>query len=218
MAIRSPRPLCKGITDSHDQSADWSRNDTQILSASVIAKPVRTLTVGSELSAAGGRGSEVSEWPRSKFPASAVRQRRNFGHRNRIIGPYGWEHAGMSLGTNGGMDMKKCGYCGKEVKGELDFCSDGCEKSYKDENEKDERRIKYFAGGIVLGLLVIAVSAFTKSVFMVGIGIIIMGIVEFLLPFTTPETIAFLGYKRAKTAGRIAGIVLIAVGIWVGLI
>ena len=132
--------------------------------------------------------------------------------------PYGWEHAGMSLGTNRGMDMKKCGYCGKEVKGELDFCSDGCEKSYKDENEKDERRIKYFAGGIVLGLLVIAVSAFTKSVFMVGIGVIIMGIVVFLLPFTTPETIAFLGYKRAKTAGRIAGIVLIAVGIWVGLI
>ena len=44
--------------------------------------------VGSELSAASGRGSEVSEWPRSKFPASAVRQRRNFGHRNRIIGPY----------------------------------------------------------------------------------------------------------------------------------
>ena len=44
--------------------------------------------MGSELSAASGRGSEVSEWPRSKFPASAVRQRRNFGHRNRIIGPY----------------------------------------------------------------------------------------------------------------------------------
>ena len=50
---------------------------------------VRRADVGSELSAAGGRGSEVSEWLRSKFPASAVRQRRNFGHRNRIIGPYG---------------------------------------------------------------------------------------------------------------------------------
>ena len=46
--------------------------------------------MGSELSAASGRSSEVSEWPRSKFPASAVRQRRNFGHRNRIIGPYGY--------------------------------------------------------------------------------------------------------------------------------
>ena len=54
----------------------------------ICASPVRA-DVGSELSAAGGRGSEVSEWPRSKFPASAVRQRRNFGHRNRIIGPYG---------------------------------------------------------------------------------------------------------------------------------
>ena len=51
----------------------------------VIARPVRTLAVGSELSAASGRGSEVSEWPRSKFPASAVRQRGNFGHRNRDI-------------------------------------------------------------------------------------------------------------------------------------
>ena len=49
--------------------------------------------VGSELSAASGRGSEVSEWPRSKFPASAVRQRRNFGHRNRVIVPYGARRA-----------------------------------------------------------------------------------------------------------------------------
>ncbi len=32
----------------------------------------------------------MSEWPRSKFQATAVRQRRNFGHRNRVIGPYGW--------------------------------------------------------------------------------------------------------------------------------
>ena len=27
----------------------------------------------------------MSEWPRSKFQVSAVRQRRNFGHRNRDI-------------------------------------------------------------------------------------------------------------------------------------
>ena len=46
---------------------------------------VERADVGSELSAASGRGSEVSEWPRSKFPASAVRQRGNFGHRNRDI-------------------------------------------------------------------------------------------------------------------------------------
>ena len=54
----------------------------------VTRSAVRWADVGSEPSAASGSGSEVSEWPRSKFPASAVRQRRNFGHRNRIIGPY----------------------------------------------------------------------------------------------------------------------------------
>ena len=45
--------------------------------------------MGSKLSAASGRRSEVSEWPRSKLGASAARQRGNFGHRNRGIVPYG---------------------------------------------------------------------------------------------------------------------------------
>ena len=45
--------------------------------------------VGSKLSAASGRRSEVSEWPRSELGASAARQRGNFGHRNRGIVPYG---------------------------------------------------------------------------------------------------------------------------------
>ena len=53
----------------------------------------RRADVGSELSAASGRRSEVSEWPRSKFPASAVRRRRNFGHRNRVIVPCGARRA-----------------------------------------------------------------------------------------------------------------------------
>ena len=35
-----------------------------------------------------------------------------------------------------------------------------------------------------------------------------------LLPFTTPETINFLGYQKSKFAGRISGILLIAVGVW----
>ena len=60
-------------------------NDRSRKNLRVISRPVRRLVVGSESSAASGRGSEVSEWPQSKFPASAVRQRRNFGHRNRVI-------------------------------------------------------------------------------------------------------------------------------------
>ena len=65
--------------------AERPRNDRSRKNLRVIPRPVRRLVVGSEPSAASGRGSEVSEWLRSKFPASAVRQRRNFRHRNRVI-------------------------------------------------------------------------------------------------------------------------------------
>ena len=57
--------------------------------------------VGSELSATSGGCSEVSEWQRSKFPASAVRQRRNFEHRSRITPPY--ERGTRSAAGNGGL-------------------------------------------------------------------------------------------------------------------
>ena len=53
-----------------------------------------------------------------------------------------------------------------------------------------------------------------NNVSIIGIGIIVMGIDVVLLPFTTPETISFLGYQKSKFAGRISGILLIAVGVW----
>ena len=78
-------PIRTRRTDCHNRCAHRLRNDGSRKNLRVIPRPVRRLVVGSEPSAASGRGSEVSEWPRSKFPASAVRQRRNFGHRNRVI-------------------------------------------------------------------------------------------------------------------------------------
>ena len=95
--------LGTGDADCHSQCAHWLRNDMVFTRGQckagrrgggtppygwVTRSAVGRADVGSELSAASGRSSEVSEWPRSKFPASAVRQRRNFGHRNRVIGPY----------------------------------------------------------------------------------------------------------------------------------
>ena len=76
-------PLGKGALGRGVRIATTS--DRSRRNSRVIPRPVRRLVVGSEPSAASGRGSEVSEWPRSKFPASAVRQRRNFGYRNRVI-------------------------------------------------------------------------------------------------------------------------------------
>lgn len=73
--------------------------------------------------------------------------------------------------------------------------------------------------GIILGFLVMFYGIISNNnVFIIGIGIIVMGIDVVLLPFTTPETINFLGYKKSKFAGRISGILLIVVGVWMWFI
>ena len=101
--------------------------------------------------------------------------------------------------------MKRCSYCGKKINGSVGFCSDACESRYKKVMEKDGPKVKYFISGLILG-------------FLIGMGSIVIGIDVVFFPFTTPETTAFLGYQKAKLVGRVAGIFLIAVGIWVGTI
>ena len=86
--------------------------------------------------------------------------------------------------------MKKCRYCGKDLDSNLVFCSNECENSYRKIIENDRHKIKYF----------------------------ILGITVVLFPFTTPETIALFGNKKSRFIGRILGMLLIAVGIWVGFI
>ena len=67
------------LGDDLSAAADLIENQQREIEA------LRQANEGSDPSAASGGYSEVSEWPRSKFQASAVRQRRNFGHRNRVI-------------------------------------------------------------------------------------------------------------------------------------
>ena len=115
--------------------------------------------------------------------------------------------------------MKKCRYCGKELNSNFEFCSNECENSYRKIIEKDRQKIKYFMIGIILGFLVMFYGIISNNnVFIIGIGIIVMGIDVVVLPFTTPETTTFLGYRKSKVVGRILGILLIAVGLWVGLV
>ena len=65
------------LGDDLSAAADLIENQQREIEA------LRQANEGSDPSAASGGYSEVSEWPRSKFQASAVRQRGNFGHRNR---------------------------------------------------------------------------------------------------------------------------------------
>lgn len=118
-----------------------------------------------------------------------------------------------------GIRMKKCKYCGNELNGTSEFCCNKCESNYKEALEKDNRKIKYFILGIALGFLIILYGiSLSNRTSAIGIGIIVMGIDVVLLPFTTPETAELLGYQKAKLVGRLLGILLIAVGIWVGFL
>lgn len=113
--------------------------------------------------------------------------------------------------------MKKCKYCGNELNSTSEFCCNECESNYKEALEKDSRKTKYFILGIALGFLIL-LYGIALSNRASAIGIIVMGIDVVLLPFTTPETAALLGYQKAKLVGRLLGILLIAVGIGVGFI
>ena len=115
--------------------------------------------------------------------------------------------------------MKKCKYCGKKLNDNFEFCNSKCENCYEKMMDKDSHKIKYFILGIILGFLVMFYGIISNNnVFIIGIGIIVMGIDVVLLPFTTPETIYFLGYQKSKFAGRISGILLIVVGVWMWFI
>lgn len=110
--------------------------------------------------------------------------------------------------------MKKCRYCGKDLRGSYDFCCSECEQHYRKSSEKDQHQIKYFIMGMIMGFLIMFYGVLRNHTFAAGAGIILMGMDVVILPFTTPETVAFLGYQKSKIAGRILGIMLVITGIW----
>jgi small neutral amino acid transporter SnatA (MarC family) len=68
--------------------------------------------------------------------------------------------------------------------------------------------------GMIMGFLIMFYGVLRNHTFAAGTGIILMGMDVVILPFTTPETVSFLGYQKSKIAGRILGIMLVIVGIW----
>ena len=50
--------------------------------------------------------------------------------------------------------MKKCRYCGKDLRGSYDFCCSECEQHYRKSSEKDQHQIKYFIMGMIMGFLI----------------------------------------------------------------
>ena len=112
--------------------------------------------------------------------------------------------------------MNRCKYCGKKIEPSQDFCGLTCEKQYNRQMTQDQRKIKFFTAGMLAGFLVMLGGVLSLRDVLVAAGIILMGAVVAVFPLTTPETNALLGSRNARLVGRILGVLLIAVGIWVG--
>lgn len=118
----------------------------------------------------------------------------------------------------GGYMKSKCRYCGKETEKGKDFCCDKCRETFEAKTEKDNKRIKFFGIGLAIGAAIMFFGALMSKNIATGAGIIIMGITIIILPYTTPETIGMLGYKKAEIAGRLLGVLLALVGVWAGFL
>ena len=117
---------------------------------------------------------------------------------------------------------KMCRYCGNKFEEGTGFCSEQCKESYEKEMARDMPRKKFFVAAAVVEFLVmiigVLVGVYSNNFLWVRVGIVLFGITFVILPFPTPETFVMLGYRKSKMMARIAGVILIALGILMGFL
>lgn len=71
--------------------------------------------------------------------------------------------------------MNRCKYCGKKIEPSQDFCGLPCEKQYNRQMTQDQRKIKFFTAGMLVGFLVMLGGVLSLRDVLVAAGIILMG-------------------------------------------
>ena len=92
-----------------------------------------------------------------------------------------------------------------------------CAGAYEQALRRDTPKIKFFTAGIILGIGILLWGVFSGRSPVTGAGIGLLGATVLLLPFATPETVRLLGYRKSRALGRLLGLLLVAVGLWVGI-
>lgn len=112
--------------------------------------------------------------------------------------------------------QNKCKYCGKVIKENICFCNELCHENYNKQLASDQRQVKYFIVGLIIGIIGVLISVIlNNNTTILGISIMFLGFIIILMPFTTPETNIMFGYIKSRRVGRMMGVVLEAVGIWI---
>ncbi len=106
---------------------------------------------------------------------------------------------------------------------EVKVCNETCKTDLIETEKKFEGKAPVFIGALIWLLLssTLSLILFSKHYNMLYLGIagvLIMGTTAYFLPFVTPQTVQMMGYKKGFRLGRIAGIILIVVGILAGVL
>lgn len=99
----------------------------------------------------------------------------------------------------------------------MTFCSKNCEEEYEKRIQRDETKTMIFMAGVAAGFFLLLIGIFVQRATFIGAAIALVGLTVICLPFATPETIEWLGYRPARLAARILGVLVLAVGVWICL-
>ena len=109
-----------------------------------------------------------------------------------------------------------CQYCGKPEAFDGPFCSKECKQAYEEGMKHDQPRVKLYSIGMIAGILILIYGGIMNGSEAMGVGAIIIGMTFLFMPFLPTGTVMSMGYRRSRMLGRVAGVIMLVMGIWAG--
>ena len=109
-----------------------------------------------------------------------------------------------------------CQYCGKPEAFDGPFCSKECKQAYEEGMKHDQPRVKLYSIGMIAGILILIYGGIMNVSEAMGVGAIIIVMSFLILPFLPTGTVKSMGYRRSRMLGRVAGVIMLVMGIWAG--
>ena len=109
-----------------------------------------------------------------------------------------------------------CQYCGKPEAFDGPFCSKECKQAYEEGMKHDQPRVKLYSIGMIAGILILIYGGIMDVSEAMGVAAIIIGMTFLFMPFLPTGTVKSMGYRRSRMLGRMAGVVMLVMGIWAG--
>ncbi len=127
---------------------------------------------------------------------------------------------------------KRCLWCGKETGGsprEISLpakqpgrqgesaivCSGACGQSTLEALQFVRKNGYLFLAGVVSGLVLTVLGGFSRA--LRPAGVLVLGLTVLLFPFVTPQTVKAVGLRKGMMLGRLLGVVLLVLGLFLFL-